>query len=88
MCNPRMRPFSKIKFLSDFGLLACKVNYATQRFEKCFSKRLKASLILFLIASCPFKFYLSKFFEREDPAQLIIGSVVFFLLFFALDLYF
>ena len=68
-----MKPFSKVQFLSDSGLLACKFDYA--KLQQSATQRLKASLILFLITSFSFKYYLATFFVREDPIQLKIGSV-------------
>ena len=70
-----MKQFNKVKLLSHLGLLACKFDRTTGRFEKSVFLRLRSLLILFLIISFPFKFYLSVFFRREDPIQLRIGNV-------------
>ena len=46
-----------MKFLSELGLRACKFDLTTLRFEPSAFQRLKASLVLLLIASFSFKYY-------------------------------
>ena len=70
-----MAEFSKIRFFSNLGLLAYRFNYELQRFESSLLQRFKATLILLLMTSFSFKYYLSTLFDRQDPVQLAIGNV-------------
>ena len=65
-----MKTFSKVQFLEFADLLGSRFNRETNKFERSFRHRLKASLVLLLLTSHSFKLYFSTLFKREDPIQL------------------
>lgn len=72
--NEKPVEFSKLDFLVSCGLLDRKFNFQTLQFESSLRRRLRSVLVLAVQESFLVSFYLSPFFEREDPIQLAIGN--------------
>lgn len=68
--------FSKLNLLASCGLLDRKFNFETLQFESSLRHLLWSYLVLIVQETYILSLYWSTFFEREDPIQLLIGSLV------------
>ena len=70
-----MDKYAKLRIFELIGVLPFKFDFNTNEFRKSNYLFAKSCLVWFLMNIIPIKFYLSSFFERENPIQLFIGSI-------------